>query len=234
MKRRRFAMKKTPKIKDVWARIAVSLDADSKTAQLINAIFDAYENKEAVLLDDVVKHEFELIKPQIAEDLEKSKERSAINSNNIKKRWEGKRQRKATQKNASFDNVQYAEVMEQFPFETFWNAYNKMRNRGECELIWQRLSDTDKANIMQHVAKYIASTPNKKYRKDPITYLKNRSWEDEIITDTPQNYGNNNKQYNNRLAQQQRNNEVLCNIMAEAAAAVRPRNPIETTGAGNL
>ena len=183
-------MKKTPKIKDVWARIAVSLDADSKTAQLINAIFDAYENKEAVLLDDVVKHEFELIKPQIAEDLEKSKERSAINSNNIKKRWEGKRQRKATQKNASFDNVQYAEVMEQFPFETFWNAYNKMRNRGECELIWQRLSDTDKANIMQHVAKYIASTPNKKYRKDPITYLKNRSWEDEIITDTPQNYGN--------------------------------------------
>lgn len=228
MKRRRFAMKKTPKIKDVWARIAVSLDADSKTAQLINAIFDAYENKEAVLLDDVVKHEFELIKPQIAEDLEKSKERSAINSNNIKKRWEEKRQKKATQKNASFDNVQYAEVMEQYPFETFWNAYNKMRNRGECELIWQRLSDTSKANIMQHVTKYVASTPNKKYRKDPITYLKNRSWEDEIITDTPQNYGNNNVQYNNRLAQQQQNNEVLRNIMAEAAAAVRPRNPIET------
>lgn len=234
MKRRRFAMKKTPKIKDAWARIAVSLDADSKTAQLINAIFDAYENKEAVLLDDVVKHEFELIKPQIAEDLEKNKERSAINSNNIKKRWEEKRQKKATQKNASFDNVQYAEVIEQYPFGDFWNAYDKMRDRKGCEFTWQRLSDTDKANIMQHVTKYVASTPNKKYRKDPITYLKNRSWEDEIITDTPQNNGNNNVQYNNRLVQQQRNNEVLRNIMAEAAAAVRPRNPIETTGAGSL
>lgn len=228
MKRRRFAMKKTPKIKDVWARIAVSLDADSKTAQLINAIFDAYENKEAVLLDDVVKHEFELIKPQIAEDLEKSKERSAINSNNIKKRWEEKRQKKATQKNASFDNVQYAEVMEQYPFETFWNAYNKMRNRGECEFIWQRLSDIDKANIMQHVTKYVTSTPNKKYRKDPITYLKNRSWEDEIITDTPQNYGNNNVQYNNREAQRQQSLRAMGEWLAEAAANVQPINTTES------
>ena len=228
MKRRGFAMKKTPKIKDAWARIAVSLDADSKTAQLINAIFDAYENKEAVLSDDVVKHEFELIKPQIAEDLEKNKERSAINSNNIKKRWKEKRQKKATQKNASFDNVQYAEVIEQYPFDDFWNAYDKMRDRKGCEFIWQRLSDTDKANIMQHVPKYVASTPDKKYRKDPITYLKNRSWEDEIITDTPQNYGNNNRQYNNREAQRQQNLREMGEWLAEAAANVQPINPTES------
>lgn len=230
MKRRRFAMKKTPKIKDAWARIAVSLDADSKTAQLINAIFDAYENKEAVLLDDVVKHEFELIKPQIAEDLEKNKERSVINSNNIKKRWEEKRQKKATQKNASFDNVQYAEVIEQYPFDDFWNAYDKMRDRKGCEFTWQRLSDTDKANIMQHVTKYIASTPNKKYRKDPITYLKNRSWEDEIITDTPQNYGNNRSYQSDYEHRKQQQNAVLTDFMAEAAARVQAVEDAKSRG----
>lgn len=230
MKRRRFAMKKTPKIKDAWARIAVSLDADSKTAQLINAIFDEYENKEAVLLDDVVKHEFELIKPQIAEDLEKNKERSVINSNNIKKRWEEKRQKKATQKNASFDNVQYAEVIEQYPFDDFWNAYDKMRDRKGCEFTWQRLSDTDKANIMQHVTKYIASTPNKKYRKDPITYLKNRSWEDEIITDTPQNYGNNRSYQSDYEHRKQQQNAVLTDFMAEAAARVQAVEDAKSRG----
>lgn len=223
-------MKKTPKIKDAWARIAVSLDADSKTAQLINAIFDAYENKEAVLLDDVVKHEFELIKPQIAEDLEKNKERSVINSNNIKKRWEEKRQKKATQKNASFDNVQYAEVIEQYPFDDFWNAYDKMRDRKGCEFTWQRLSDTDKANIMQHVTKYIASTPNKKYRKDPITYLKNRSWEDEIITDTPQNYGNNRSYQSDYEHRKQQQNAVLTDFMAEAAARVQAVEDAKSRG----
>ena len=103
-----------------------------------------------------------------------------------------------------------------------------MRNRGECEFIWQRLSDIDKANIMQHVTKYVTSTPNKKYRKDPITYLKNRSWEDEIITDTPQNYGNNNVQYNNREAQRQQSLRAMGEWLAEAAANVQPINTTES------
>ena len=166
------------------------------------------------------------VKDELLQKALKDKEKSESRKKAINSRWE--RERQKTKACETYDNVQYAEVMEQYPFETFWNAYNKMRNRGECEFIWQRLSNTDKANIMQHVTKYIASTPNKKYRKDPVTYLKNRSWEDEIITDTPQNNGNNNVQYNNRLAQQQQNNEVLCKIMAEAAAAVQPYNPIET------
>lgn len=212
---------------DKLVRRGIDIDPYCKTSQYLLALFDIYEGKEPNITDNDVLSALREVKDELLQKALKDKEKSEsrIKANII--RWERKRQK--TKARETYSNVQYAEVMEQYPFETFWNAYNKMRNRGECELIWQRLSDTSKANIMQHVTKYVASTPNKKYRKDPITYLRNRSWEDEIITDTtPQNNGNNNVQYNNRLAQQQQNNEVLCKIMAEAAAAVRPRNPIET------
>jgi len=34
---------------------------------------------------------------------------------------------------------------------------------------------------MQHLPKYKLSRPDKTFRKDPLTYLNNKSWEDEII-----------------------------------------------------
>ena len=36
---------------------------------------------------------------------------------------------------------------------------------------------------MNHLPLYKKSQPNKKYRKDPATYLNNKSWNDEIIFD---------------------------------------------------
>lgn len=220
-------MEKTiQQLTDKLVRRGIKIDPYCKTSQYLLALFDIYEGKEPNTTDDDVLAALREVKDELLQKALKDKEKSESRKKAINSRWE--RERQKTKACETYDNVQYAEVMEQYPFETFWNAYNKMRNRGECEFIWQRLSNTDKANIMQHVTKYIASTPNKKYRKDPVTYLKNRSWEDEIITDTPQNNGNNNVQYNNRLAQQQQNNEVLCKIMAEAAAAVQPYNPIET------
>lgn len=174
---------------DELVRRGIKIDPYCKTSQYLLALFDIYEGKEPNITDEDVLSALREVKDELLQKALKDKEKSEsrIKANNI--RWERKRQEAKARE--TYNNVQYAEVMEQYPFETFWNAYNKMRNRGECELIWQRLSDTSKANIMQHVTKYVASTPNKKYRKDPITYLKNRSWEDEIITDTtPQNYGN--------------------------------------------
>ena len=35
---------------------------------------------------------------------------------------------------------------------------------------------------MQHLPAYISSTPVKKFRKDPYTYLNNEGWLDDIIT----------------------------------------------------
>lgn len=212
---------------DKLVRRGIEIDPYCKTSQYLLALFDIYEGKEPNITDNDVLSALREVKDELLQKALKDKEKSEsrIKANII--RWERKRQK--TKARETYSNVQYAEVMEQYPFETFWNAYNKMRNRGECELIWQRLSDTSKANIMQHVTKYVASTPNKKYRKDPITYLRNRSWEDEIITDTtPQNNGNNNKQFNNREAQRQQNLRAMGEWLAEAAANVQPINPTES------
>lgn len=68
-------------------------------------------------------------------------------------------------------------------FEKFWNMYDKKRGREQCLKIWNRLSQKDKQEILERTPAYIASTPDKKFRKDPQTYLnpKNKHWLDEII-----------------------------------------------------
>lgn len=211
---------------DELVRRGIKIDPYCKTSQYLLALFDIYEGKEPNVTDNDVLSALREVKDELLQKALKDKEKSESRKKSINARWI--RERQEVKAREIYNNVQYAEVIEQYPFETFWNAYDKMRDRRKCEIIWQRLSDTDKANIMQHVTKYIASTPNKKYRKDPITYLKNRSWEDEIITDTPQNYGNNNKQYNNREAQRQQNLREMGEWLAKAAANVQPINPTES------
>ena len=73
------------------------------------------------------------------------------------------------------------EILEQFPFEEFWNSYDKKTERPACEKKFAKLSEKEKELIWAHVPKYVASTPDKKYRKNPDTYLNNKCWNDEII-----------------------------------------------------
>lgn len=66
-------------------------------------------------------------------------------------------------------------------FISFWNIYDKKIDRPKCEKKWLKLSDNDKKAILAYVPNYTKSTPEKKYRKHPATFLNNRSWENEII-----------------------------------------------------
>ena len=68
-------------------------------------------------------------------------------------------------------------------FEEFWNLYDKKRgDKNKLRKKWESLKDSDREAIMNYLPKYIQSTPDKQYRKDPQTFLNNRSWEDEIIS----------------------------------------------------
>lgn len=68
-------------------------------------------------------------------------------------------------------------------FESFWNLYGKKISRPKCEKKWSKLSKKDRDAILAYIPGYVKSTPDIKYRKNPETFLNNRSWEDEIITD---------------------------------------------------
>lgn len=68
-------------------------------------------------------------------------------------------------------------------FEEFWLMYGKMIDRKRCEAKWNRLNDEDVAAIKIHAPLYVASTPNKTYRKLPLTYLNGEVWKDEELPD---------------------------------------------------
>lgn len=72
--------------------------------------------------------------------------------------------------------------VEIFPtFEDFWNQYDKKVGKPKCQKLWKQIRQTDRESIVDHLDKYITSTPDKAYRKNPETYLRNKGWEDEIF-----------------------------------------------------
>ena len=67
-------------------------------------------------------------------------------------------------------------------FDKFWNLYDKKRgDKTKIKTKFLKLSKADRAKIFETLPTYVANTPDKSFRKDPQTYLNNRSWEDEII-----------------------------------------------------
>lgn len=71
------------------------------------------------------------------------------------------------------------------PFDVFWKTYAKSAAKEKCEAKWKSLSNKAREEIMQHLPAYVASTPVKKFRKDPMTYLNRKGWLDDIIADEP-------------------------------------------------
>jgi hypothetical protein len=66
-------------------------------------------------------------------------------------------------------------------FERFWNLYDKKTSRDKCYKKFKALKPEEMEKLFQHVPKYVEATPEKQYRKNPETYLNNKSFNDEII-----------------------------------------------------
>lgn len=80
-------------------------------------------------------------------------------------------------------------------FNDFWNTYNKKIGKKKIIYKWQMLPYKTKLKIMEHLPQYIASTPEKQFRKDPETYLNNEAWTNEVIFNTNQNGSKQNNPY---------------------------------------
>ena len=119
------------------------------------------------------------------------------------------------------------EEVEQYPFEEFWKIYKKDVGHDKCLQVWKRqLSDEVKAKIMAHVVKYVQARPNEYFRKDPINYFKDRTYEDEVIIN-PQSAnrnGSNNRQRDERT-QRQINIERNAQAVARMFSEIRPMQP---------
>lgn len=71
------------------------------------------------------------------------------------------------------------------PFEVFWKTYAKSVAKDKCKAKWESFSNKVREQIMEHLPAYVASTPTKKFRKDPMTYLNGKGWLDDIIVNEP-------------------------------------------------
>ena len=77
------------------------------------------------------------------------------------------------------------ELWPSFEDEDFWDLYDKKIGRPKAESKWDKLKQKTKGEIMSYLPAYVSATErdNKKYRKNPTTFLNNQSWKDEIIED---------------------------------------------------
>jgi len=66
-------------------------------------------------------------------------------------------------------------------FEIFWNTYNKKTDSKKCNDKFIGLSQKDVDKILMVVKDYVSSTPDKKYRKNPMTWLNGKCWNDEVV-----------------------------------------------------
>ena len=87
-------------------------------------------------------------------------------------------------------------------FENFYDLYDKKRgNIEKLKKAWLSLTNEERQLAMDHIPKYKLSQPDKQYRKDPATYLNNKSFNDEILIKNEQTNGNNTgKHYTNKQA----------------------------------
>lgn len=73
------------------------------------------------------------------------------------------------------------DIEEEFPFSDFWELYDKKIGKSDCQKVYAKISLKDRKAIFDYLPKYLEATTVKQYRKNPLTFLHQRAWEDEII-----------------------------------------------------
>ena len=66
-------------------------------------------------------------------------------------------------------------------FDEWWNLYNKKTGKEKALKKWTKLPGSIYETIIDHSSRYVTAVPEKQFRKDPITYLNNFTWEDEYM-----------------------------------------------------
>ena len=68
------------------------------------------------------------------------------------------------------------------PFSDFWDKYDYCKGKKtDVEAKWIALSDEERTLTMESLDTYLLSTPDKTYRKYPMSYLNTEAWNDEHV-----------------------------------------------------
>lgn len=64
-------------------------------------------------------------------------------------------------------------------FEDFWDLYDVKKGKKKAFMEWKKLTESEKAKIMENVPIFLTHFSSKHYTPRPRKYLYNRYWEDE-------------------------------------------------------
>lgn len=71
-------------------------------------------------------------------------------------------------------------IVEVWPtFDDFWDLYDKKIDRPKCERKWKRLDQKTREAIMAYLPEYVRRTSEKRFRRNPYTFLNNNTWEND-------------------------------------------------------
>ncbi len=66
-------------------------------------------------------------------------------------------------------------------FAVWWLIYDKAIGEHKCIMEWYNLTLQDRVKAIRQTVKYTNAEPRKRFRKHPINWLQDKSWNDEII-----------------------------------------------------
>lgn len=221
--------------------------SNEEKASYYDAIMKKYRNEKYGnhLINDKVKMCFDFSCMDIEkcktigkqrEEQRKERASTAANARWRKAKKEAREQaeQQGTEDASPSDEIPLVDVeeVEKYPFEEFWKLYGMQIGEIECRMKWSRMRESTKAKVMEHLPKYVASTPNKQYRAEPFNYLSRGYYNNEIIDRTQTNtnsYGSNNGKQDGRT-QQQINIERNAQAVARMFSEIQPMQP---DGGGN-
>jgi hypothetical protein len=71
-----------------------------------------------------------------------------------------------------------------YDFLSFWKDYDKKIDKNKVEKKYAQITLEDRLKIKAQLPKYKLSQPDRRYRKDPYSYLHNQAWENDVIIET--------------------------------------------------
>jgi uncharacterized protein YcfL len=74
------------------------------------------------------------------------------------------------------------EMIVNIDFDFFWDYYDKrVGDKNKIKKKWDNLTDEEREKAFKFIESYKIVQPDKQFRKNPETFLNNKSWNDEII-----------------------------------------------------
>jgi hypothetical protein len=140
--------------------------------------------------DDLVKWEFfkaiEYSKNQYSSNIIALKENNKAHSKALDKAliMHNTKQSESTDQSSESIIRQYTIDKEQKTieqvFDWFWDLYDKKVDSKKCRDKFLKLNDDEINAIIKNIKNYIKSTPDKQYRKNPMTWLNGKCWDDVV------------------------------------------------------